>query len=733
MKRKTAAICALIMASGIISSFPAAISAETAAPKTAAASASKNEQEGDADLEAAITLVKSRITIPEEYSEFSYSAGESRGVKTYSFEWRSPTDTNAYYASVSGSIIDSYSSPLEYSGYTGKPAFTSLSKKDFINKAISWVYRVNPEMSGHLSADSENVSLSVSSDRVNIMFERNYGGIEVANNRVYVTLDKRTGEIWSYNASWWQGAKFEAAGKAVDQETIKAVYVKDVTIKPWYRISEEAGKKTAKVVYEPQISFVYDAFTGKNSTMNSDYAAMLNTDLYETGAALDTVDEEPVAVELEEDIVEAGSAINPATGVTLTDNEKAAAADLSRMLTAARFKELLIKDKYLEITDKYLISNFSISESQEAECGYSISCNVIINNKELYRDIYIEADAESGNIISFSNWNAEESSSALNVSSANKLAEDAAKYYFGNIFNEYKADPENTAPVVNTKQRKDTNRTIKYYRYVNNIQVSGDYINISVNSAGKVTAVSSRYTDDVDFGDGKIITKEACLSMLCKQQDMTLKYDGFTDYSSVPHTYLTYSMPKWYINGKTGKLCDYYGSSETDASSSVCPYTDIESSPYKKEIQTLYEYGVTTVNGSKFMPQEKITPQEMSVLITRLNGYVALGYDELTEDFTEGGMSADKYLTRLGLAKMFTEYAGVADCAEFTSIYKSPFKDVADNDENLGYLALAYALGAIRADANGNYHPTAAVTREYAYHCLYQYIANGQNSKHSNA
>lgn len=726
MKRTIAALsaAAVLMSAGIITAFGEAadISAETA--KTSAAD-SKKEAE-DKGMTEAITLVKSRINIPEEYSEFSYSAGEYRGVKHYDFYWRNPAESGQYSATVEGGIITDFYSPLEYNNsYSVRPAFANFSKKDFINKAMSWVYSVNPEIKGCLTAD-EDVSLIVTSNRVRVSFKRNYGGTEVSGNSINVTLDKFTGDVWSYSANWWQNAKFQANSNIVSQADIKNTYVKEVTIKPWYRINTDAdGKKTAVIVYEPQSSFTYDAFTGKHSTMDSDYAALLDTDKY-AGNDFGMMEEEAVAEDAM--AVETAAPVNPATGV-LTEEEKKAVADLSKMLSSAQFKELLVKDKYLDITDKYLINNFSISENDDAPCGFAISCNALINNKDLYRNVYITADAETGKIISFDYWGgSNESSTALNVKSANALAEAAAEYYYGDIFGEYKADPENTAPVVNTKQRKDTVRTIRYYRYVNNIQVSDDYINIRVTSNNKVTSISRRYTNDIDFGDGKIITKDNCLSLLCKQQDMALRYEGFTDYKSVPHTYLSYTMKDWHINARTGKLCDYYGNeiTKTDGSS-ACPYTDIGSSPYKNEIQTLYDYNITTVEGSTFSPKEAISADEMALLLSKLNGYVPLDVREYSDGTAGVNTASGNRITRLGMAKIFTEYAGFSECASFTSIYKSPFKDVKDSDPNIGNIALAYALGIIEADRDGNFHPASGVSREYAYHCVYNYIKNGQD------
>ena len=77
---------------------------------------------------------------------------------------------------------------------------------------------------------------------------------------------------------------------------------------------------------------------------------------------------------------------------------------------------------------------------------------------------------------------------------------------------------------------------------------------------------------------------------------------------------------------------------------------------------------------------------------------------------------------------MFKKYPQSKIIAEFSGIYRSPFKDVKDTDKSIGYIALAYGMGAIDADKNGNFGPDEYVTREYALHCIYNYIENGSDS-----
>ena len=720
MKRKIAALMAVILAAGTVQAVPFTAFAEvnsTAAQTASASSEKKDTASEEEQMKNALALVKSRITIPEEYSSFSYSTNQSDGMRSYSFTWTEPTGSRSYSVRVKGDIITSYRSPTENSW---KPGISDHNPSYFTNKALSWVYKVNPSMKGFLTKSS--INLSINDDSVYVNFGRSFGGIKVTGgNWADVTLNKYTGEVTGYNGVWWQNAEFVSAAGALSQEDIKKIYCGEVTIKPYYRIytDETTGKKKTNIVYEPMNSYTYDALTGKHSAMDDDYLKFMDTDLYDNGKG-GPMEEE--AVEMEEDCAEG----SPATGVSFTEEELAAAADLSTMLTSEQFKALAVKDKYMGITEKYLVKNFNIEKNDNAECGFAINCNMIINNKTESRTVVITADAKSGKIMSFYTYS-DESKAEINVKKATTLANAALKYYYGDIADEYKADAANSAPVSTGGSYKETSRTMRYNRYVNNIQVTDNYINITVNSAGRVTSVYSRHDKDVDFGDGLIINKETALKLLCEQQDMELSYDGFLDLESKPHVYLRYEMPSWRINGVNGKLCDYEGkpSAKAEKSSDTCPYKDIAKSSYKNEITALYEHNVKIFEGSEFKPTEMMTFKEFTQLLDTVTGY---GYEPvpLEEDVIEEDVSAepasDRYFTRMTLAKEFVRAAQAERFAGYTSIYKSPFTDVSSKDENLGYAALAYAMGAVKAGKDGKFYPNAYVTREYAYHCAYNYL-----------
>lgn len=726
-KRKFAAVCAAVMTTGVMTVNSLTVLAQTTPavpPKTVGQTASQGSTKAsDKDMTAAIQSVKSRVKIPDSYSKFSYSTSQSRGMTSYSLSWAHPTSGQSYSATLTGDIITRFTVPNAYQN-NGKASIGPFTAENYEKMALDWIYTANPSMKGCLERKGE-VYMNISNDVVNITFQRVYKGVKAGgyDNRVDISLDKKTGQVRRMNAGWWQGASFDDPGKVISVNKINEIYSKEVTIKPWYRLTYNSGKKKyeAAIVYEPtESSPEYNALTGEHSTRLEDQRKLQNTDLYS-----DVTDDSDDIVETEaEAVMESGAGEAP-TMTPLTSEEQKAVEELSGMLTAAQFKKKMIADPYMNITDSYLTDNFRIYKDENAECGYTITCTFKIDNKTAQRECTVTADAKSGKVESFYayGWDGHESSDVISPSKAAKLGTEAARYYYGDIMDGYKADTENSAPAA----PEEIERTIRFYRYVNGIQVDGDVIRVTVNSGGQVMSVSKNHTVNVDFGDGKVISKETAFKMLFEQQSPELSFMGFTDLKSVPHTYLTYQMPSWHINAKTGKLCQWNGKpiDEKETVPEVCPYTDIAASPCKSEIETLYNYGIRVYTGDKFDPTAKITSRELENMWNAVLGYgISYSYyedgveveEEMSyEEMTAGGITNREFAKRM-VAKLRAE-----EYAKLKGIYKSPFTDVSDSDPDIGYIAIAYAMGGV-SGVNGKFSPDAYVTREYAMHCFYNYI-----------
>lgn len=724
MKKRSIAAAAMSLAIAASFTMNAALPvyAQTAAALTASSSSSAKNTEA---LTKALETVKSRITIPEDYTDFSYSSSVRSGIDTFSFTWKQDSEITSgslgyINVRISGDVI-TYFNHYDPSYKTwGDPAFARLSSGQMIGAAKNAVKMLDPDIAEQLSYD-ENVSPELRSSTITVSFTRQNEGLDFDKNSGYVNIDKNTGELISFSLTWWGDAKFKKADTAVSVSDIEAAYRQNVTLTPYYRIKNDDGKLSASIVYAPDKTVLFDADLAKPTTMLDDFAAANNTSNYTLDDTVEAV-EEDAAYDTTEAV--AAGASNSRSNPVFTDAEKKALLDSGKYYSKTDAVKLLKDDKYLGLTDKYVLSSAEMEKTSSDDGSYSYlwNFNFYINTTDQYKQMYVTMDAESGKILSYRkyDYSSGKKSRTINIKSVNKIAEAAAEYYLPDIFGEYRADESNTADAKGA-----SDRTLVFDRYVNDIQVSGNSININVNSDGEVMSFDYDY-DDIKFPEAKIISANQAYDSLFKQTDFDLYYSGFQTLDGKAKTYMLYSLDTYYINAKTGRLCSYDGGEYNSAASSgSCPYTDISGNWAEKYITKLYDYGITlSVNDNKFSPDSAITEREFARLLDSLyySEVMPLLYGDYAYDDTS--TLGNSPLTKAESAKLYILARDGKAFAELKGIYKSPFKDVKSTDSNVGYISLAYAMGAVKGDSSGNFNPDSKITRAYAMYMIYNIIAS---------
>ena len=747
MKKTVAKTAALILAAMMAG---AAIPMASAAvdPNGGAGTTSSNS---DVDLQAALTVVKKRITIPDELKEFDYSTGMSYGTKIFYFRWYNVKDVNSkgshqISVTVVGDIITEY---YEYYGdrnYYGDPSFAKLSESQMLAKAKEYIGKLDPSIKDKVEVSLGD--LSINSDRANINFTRIENGIEVSSNNGRVTIDKNTGELISFNVNWWDNAKFASPEKAKTEDEIKELYKKLCNLTPYYKIytNWSTKEKTVNIVYEPDMNSEIDAFTGKESTIWEDMRKAEGTQYYGFAAEEGANDEAESS---------AGAADpNPATGVggiTFTEAELEKIQIDNSLITPKEAFEQLKKDKYAALSDDYVISSYDIysdydygidelvyeegrePEKKEQEFYLTLNFKVKDSLKEKYtgyKNISVQLNAKTGEVLYLNKYGKPGDLPKLDVTKAKATADSAAKAYAKDIIDSYKSDKGNTEPVStwgDKNQYYETSRTFRYNRYVNGIQVSGDGIYIEVDSEGTVTRYSFNHTEDVKFPAADILTADKAFEKLYEQRKFDYYYNGWITKDGQVKTYLLYRMSSFYINAKTGKLCNWYGGDLNERSSGV-KYTDIKGIPQETAILTLQRHGVTISDEKNFRPNDYIEKNEFSMLVGMALGGGYYFYDEEAPVEAETPASTQKpadqgskYVTRTDAAVIFTQSSGYGKVSELKGIFKTPFSDVKSTDENIGSIAVAYSLGFIKGE-DGKFNGTKKITRAEAMQMIYDYI-----------
>jgi hypothetical protein len=711
----------------------------------------------DVDLKTALTKVKNRIKVPEELSEFEYNVSTYAGVTSYNFTWYNPDEDTAYpeplavgtviktrvRATIVGDIITSVNTNFNriYGDDGMERRFGKISPTQYESYAKKAVELVNPGMSSHLNFGAMNARLF--GEEVDCSLIRVENGVEVASNTGRVSFDKDTGELMDFNINWWDGATFKNPSSKVTAETIEKNFESAIKLDPQYVISKDYQTKkiTSEIVFYPSDNYEFDAFTGKKTTMYEDMDELAKTMPVSGGYSY--YDNGMFYAESESAVVADDAGFTAAELREIAESEVRYSRDEA--------VELVKAEKYLLFTDEYKLisSRLSTDSTFGPEKNYWTLTFEIRADKK-YSRIYVVLDADSGKIESFSQSgrsndfyvpNGEEqpvedgvgegfapasegastAAPMLNVTKVNTIGKAAAEHFYGDIFDEYKADENNTKALSKDPKTGKTineySRDIKFNRYYKNIPVADEYIIVTVNCYEEVVEIRKRHTEGVSFPEPNILTAEKAFDKLWAQTDFDLYYSGFTA-GGKPHTYLMYHMDSFYMNARTGYLCDWAGG-ELDApvaSAADYSYSDLNSlGTLKPMIQELMHYGIALEpTGGKFSPGMSITGKEFYNLM----GVIGKNYS--SSDFDDLHKST-KPITNAEAAKMFTIMNGAKDIAELDGIYSSIYTDVPATDENIGYINIATALG-LKLTNGTQFKPNSYVTRETAIKLLFGFL-----------
>jgi hypothetical protein len=682
------------------------------------------DSSSNVNLQTALTKVKKRVTVPETLTEFSYDTSTNNNVTTYRFTWTLDGNTDRdiipldsegrrlYNLSVTivGDVITRYSRNYNYtSSSNNKASLGKISVGNFETYAVNNIEKLNPGMSKHIKLDKPYASLYNSS--VSYSFKRNENGVDVSSNSGSIVFDKNTGEITNFNVTWWADAAFKSPDTRVSQDEIKAAFAEAISLKKQYVIKKDWNTKTvsAKITYTPETNYEFDAFTGKKSTMWDDYReAMKTTGMTETTATGEGIAADDVALEEAED-----------NGVSFTEAELQAIKENENMIKKDEATALILKDPYIGLTTEYQLASGSLYTKNDFGITNYWDLRYLINTNEKYASIYVKLDADSGKVMSFSksgylkNKTSATKEQKLDITAADKTAEEAFAYYMGDKIDEYKNDTSSSyvGYAYDTKGTKlyPISKSYNKQRYHDSIIVVGERANITINDKGELTNFNFQYTD-VDFPSSDTLTEAAAYRKLWEQVNFDLYYDGFVGRDGKAATYLMYQLDNFNLNAKTGVISNYYGDPIEKYERDEISYKDVKGTKYQTAVETLLAYGVyIDTKSNSFSADKKITLGEF-------NGLLANIYSNRDIDEKDSG----KTLTKADAARIYVQATGGEKYASMKGIFKSPYADVPENHAYVGYIAIAKAEGVF--ESGGNFSPDTSLTRGDAILMIYEMV-----------
>ena len=750
MKKAIAKTAALVMAAMMTVPTAAAVCAPMtvfAADTSAEEKAEKSKKE--ADMKAALTVAKKRVKVPEELTDFSYSTDNSYSTTVYQFQWRTPLNSEEYKrmnVSVIGDYVTAYDYNASKSSYRSNFSLAKMSEKELLEKAKGYAKQFNPDIYESMVFEIKSLNLSIGT--ADVYFTRYENGVEVPSNYGKMSLDKNNGTLYDFSMNWWNGGTFSDPKTALSEKDVQEAYKSLCKLTPYYRIVWEYDRETKKnvpsvrIIYEPSMNEEIDAYTGKPSTIWEDMSKAEGRRFY----GYYHIDKNDEGVTGDDEALAEAGADSDEGEVEFTPAELEKIEQDNNLPKKAELFERFKKDPYVALNDNYKLDSYSIysSKDDDGKENFYMNLSYVFDKTKkadnYYQGIRVQINATTGELLELNKWGLVSSDGLpkLDVKKANTAANGAAKTYSKDIFSQYKASPENTEPVKSWQSKiknqtiteYETDRSFNFYRYVNGIQVYGDNIRVDVDALGTVTYYKAYHTYGVDFPKADILTTDQAFEKLYKQRKFDYYYDGWIDKQGEIHTYLLYKMKDFYLNAKTGEICTWNGDkpySYTDPRS--IKYTDIKGIPQEEAILTLQRYGIIITEDSKFDPNAIITEYEFNNLLCNTFLNYTPSYYEPSDNLTpeeKARYEADKKdkaeTTREEAAVYFTDMYYSDGAAELKGIFKTPFTDVKSDNENIGYIAIAYAEGFIPLTASKKFNGGHKITRAEAAQMAYDYL-----------
>lgn len=683
-----------------------------------------------ADLEKVILVAKSKIDIPEEYSEFEYDFSSEAAYNNayWRLVWTKPEKYNSITILIDndGHIIN-YNSREERIT-NARPVYL---KEELKSTADNFLNQIAPEVSNKLDYTGASFN-GIYASTYTYSYTRIENGILMPDNTATVSINYETGKVVSANINWLYDVEIPDATINVTMHEAAEKIGQKLEMNLSYRNKIEDDITKAYLVYSPDKSYIaVDAKTGEVYLERDEwiekgqygsaeymYDTMLNS---KESAIADGLTEQEI-----EKIEELSGLISKQEAIDVIKNEK----------------DLLLDENLTSIS-----ANLSkVHAEKEEETNYIWSIYLKDNRKTDYKtgDTYrayanATVDAKTGNIISF-NASVKRNSN-LTIEEKNSIQVKYSEKEGQKIFEKF---VKNQIPEKFEKTRLSDKYNDYVLKYINNdIPVYGGYkysytrvnegVDYTYNTirgsvdgvTGKIYKFNYTWDDDVVFESSKnVIDKEEAYDAYINKDGFNLVYEinnkhlydseskyKYEDYELEKEVRLVYrpDITPSLISPFTKEQLDYNG--EVYKKEQEYVYKDIAGHYAEKFIKLAADIEIVPKD-EYFKPDEYITFEEFNKILESVSYYSEINSNK-----------ESIYLTRAEAIKRIVTIAGYQKIAELKDIYKLDFSDSSEiKDEDFGYMALAKGLEIIKADTQNYLRPNKNLTRAEAICLIMNYL-----------
>jgi len=688
-------------------------------------------------LENAIKVARSKFSIPDDY-KFSSSISTSGSKKVYYLNYTSKDSANPIYINVAvdeNGMIVSYNKYTPYD-YIQSKKLPKLSRQEAKAKAEEHINKISPGLTKELQYQETQDSFLDSSYYFN--YYRVVNGIPFYYDRVYVTVNRDTGELQDYSRNWTDKLNFPPASGYISLKEAQEAYVKKLGLRLIYRSYMKDDVMTVFPAYVPvysNSSYAVDALTGERVYLYNNY--------YYGGA-------EDAAVTF---AAEKASLQMAAGGIRLNPEEQEAVQNATKLISQEEAEKVARAAKFLGITDEHKLQSYYLGSnwSDKNEYTWSLYFNKPANENKYEDYINVSINAKNNVITGFyrgSSYN-EGAKPKNDMAKAKAEIEAFLKEYYPQYLKELEYDELSTGEnVIYSADKLPNNYSFRYTRIANGVPFpnNGVYINYD-NLSGTITSFNlDWYTIDFPAVD-KVIGLDAAYESLFERVGLALEYrikypEGTdriyspesTENASILLTYALNQNKPLYIDAYTGALQNYDGTEYREPEK--VEYTDIKGHFAEKQIMVLADNGIY-LEGKEFKPDAAITQLEFMVLLSKtLNYYgpvvstssIGKEADDLYAFLRREGIVKEgewqpmKSVTREEAVKYIIRALKYDKVADISGIFNIKFADKdAISREMTGYVAIAAGLGIVNGDGT-RFNPAKNVTRGESAVMIYNYL-----------
>ena len=669
--------------------------------------------------------VKTKLELPDEYTEFNYYYNNYGDRATWTFNWSTQDGMKSVYVN-----CDDEAHIISMSSYSSENIrkMPDKTSDEFKAAAEELLGRVMPEAVGHVVLKSTYCMYYNGAYR--FFFRRLENGIEMPDNYIYLSISYEDGSLRGIDCSWNYTAKVPAAKDLISAEEAKEKIGKKLEMNLYYYVTrDEEGNDKVFLAYTPSMSYIaVNAKSGKIYT-KKDYWG-----------------DDPEYTAADEEKAEAADT-NSGRGYEpkLSDAELKKIADLNDLISSDDAVRIIKDNKYLLVDENADSVTANLREIDGKYVWYiSLRDNRPVDYNSDYNDYYrayasASIDAKDGKILSFSAslkslyYYSQEEIDGIKFNYSKKQCKSVFEEFVKSIekdrFAQVKLD---SASETYTERIEKTGNTVNlayafnYKRYNDGVPFISNGISGSVDRiTGKVYSYRVNWTDaEIPSAKGVIGTEKAYDAYM-SYEGFDLVYEIVTKYTntgsiygkgneqSVRLVYRTAISPA-YVDAFTGKQLSYNGE-EYENSRTDYAYTDIEGTKYEKAIKILADMGIG-LPGEKFEHEKNITKEE---LVTMIMAMPVFGYRNIDDEY-----KGDEGLNREEAAKIMLDMMGFGSIAKL-DIYKLSYSDAKSVSKGYeGYVAFAGAFDMFENKNAKKFGPKTALTRGEAA----LMILNGANA-----